>query len=272
MRIDAHHHLWRLARGDYAWLTPDMPIHRDYELGHLRPLLGPVTGTVLVQAAPTEAETRFLLEMAQASAGLVRGVVGWTDLAASDAGREVMRLAQDSRIKGLRPMLQDLDDRAWILRDEVGPALRAMAASGLALDLLIRQDQLPLIPSLAAQHPALRLVVDHAAKPAIAAGRFQPWAEATAVAASCPNVFCKLSGLITEAGEGWTVARLQPYVDHLLECFGPDRLIWGSDWPVLELASAYPAWLDATDQLLARLSHAGRCAVLGEVATRVYRL
>lgn len=272
MRIDAHHHLWRVARSDYGWLTPDLPIYRDFELSHLRPLLGPVMGTVLIQAAPTDAETRFLLEAAQNSAGLVRGVVGWADLAASDAVRQVRRLAENDYLKGLRPMLQDLKDHAWILRDEVRPALRAMAERGLVLDLLIREGQLPLVPRLAAQHPELCLVVDHAAKPAIAAGRFQPWAEAIRAAASCKTVLCKLSGLVTEAGEGWTAARLRPYVDHVLDCFGPDRLIWGSDWPVLELASTYPAWRDATDQLLSRLSDTERSAVLGDVAMRVYRL
>ena len=257
--IDAHHHLWRLSRGDYAWPTPGMPIHRDYDLAHLRPLLGPVTGTVLVQAT-------------RASAGLIRGVVGWTDLAAREAASAIRRLARDPLLKGVRPMLQDMPDRAWIMRDAVCPALQVMADADLALDLLIREDQVPLVPQLAAAHPALRLVVDHAAKPAIAAGRFAPWAENMAAAAAATNVACKLSGLATEAGEGWDAARLQPYADHLLACFGPDRLIWGSDWPVLELAGTYAAWIEATERLLATLPASDRSGILGATAMRVYRL
>jgi L-fuconolactonase len=272
MRIDAHHHVWRIARGDYGWLTPDLPIHRDYGLADLMPLLGDVTGTVLVQAAPTEAETRFMLETARASRGLVRGVVGWADLAAPDAPERIARLAEDRLLKGLRPMLQDVAETGWILRDELAPALRAMAAHGLRLDLLMQPRHLDLVPALAARHPDLPMVLDHAGKPDIAGGAFEDWARQVALIARETPVFCKMSGLVTEAGAGWDVPRLAPYTDHLLHCFGPARLLWGSDWPVVDLAGGYRRWRDASETLLAHLPGPDRDAVLGGTASRFYAL
>lgn len=272
IRVDAHHHVWRLERGDYGWLTPDLPIHRDYSLDDLRPLLGGIAATVLVQAAPTEAETRFLLQVARDSAGLVRGVIGWADLAAAGAPARIASLAGDGLLKGLRPMLHDIPDRDWILRDETQPALAEIAARGLAFDALIRPPHLPVMPELAKRHPTLRIVIDHAGKPDIAAGGMQPWAADIARVARETQAVCKLSGLVTEAAPHWRVADLQPYVAHLLDAFGPQRLMWGSDWPVVELAGGYQRWRDATLELLRDLSDVDRDAVLGGTAAAVYRL
>jgi L-fuconolactonase len=271
MRIDAHHHVWRLARGDYDWLTPDLPIHRDYGLDDLRPLLGDIGGTILVQAAPTEAETRYLLDVARCSDGLVRGVVGWTDFAAPDAADRIGALARDPLLKGLRPMLQDMADTAWILRPAVAPALRALARHDLRLDLLIRPRHLTAITTLAEAAPDMAVVIDHAAKPDIRAGLFQPWAGQMRHIARITNWHCKLSGLVTEANPaGWRVEDLHPYVEHLLACFGPERLIWGSDWPVVNLAGGYAGWRAATDTLLAHLAPAERAMILGGNAARFY--
>ncbi|MCW3474281.1 amidohydrolase family protein [Limobrevibacterium gyesilva] len=269
MIVDAHHHVWRLDRGDYAWLTPDLPIHRDYGLADLRPLLGDVTATVLVQAAPTEAETAFMLEVARGSGGLVRGVVGWTDLAAPDAAARVAALAADPLLKGLRPMLQDIADTGWILRPEMQPGLAAMTQAGLRLDLLVAPRHLPILPELAARHPGLEMVIDHGAKPAIAADAFRPWADDIAGIARATRWCCKLSGLVTEARPGWQAGELRRYVDHLLACFGPDRLMWGSDWPVVNLAGGYARWRDAA---LALLPTEARRAVLGGTAAAFYGL
>ena len=163
LRVDAHHHVWTLARGDYRWLSPGLPIARDYGLDDLRPLLGDIAATVLVQAADTEAETEFLLEVARGSAGLVQGVVGWTDLAAPGAPDRIAGLARDPLLKGLRPMLQDIEDTAWILLPAVQPALAAMARHGLRFDALIKPRHLALVGGLAQRHPELRVVIDHAA-------------------------------------------------------------------------------------------------------------
>ena len=273
--VDAHHHVWQLGRGDYGWLTPALaPIYRDFALDDLRPLLreAGIGATVLVQAAPTEAETRFLLATANASGGLVRGVVGWVDCASPDAVARLSRLARDPLLKSVRPMLQDIPDPDWIVRADVQPALEALPQLGLRFDALVVPAQLPALLRMLERHPDLAVVIDHGAKPPIAAGLHEPWAGQLSALARHPNVHCKLSGLVTEAGADWSVASLSRYVDHMLACFGPMRLIWGSDWPVVDLAGGYHRWVAATDTLLAGLSGADRDAIRGGNARRFYGL
>lgn len=273
--VDSHHHVWRLARGDYGWLEPSLgPIYRDFGLEDLRPLLAyaGIDATVLVQAAPTVAETRYLLDVAHASEGLVCGVVGWVDLAHRDAPATLAELAGDSLLKGVRPMLQDLPDAGWIARREVAPALRALPALGLRLDALVKTAHLePLLQTLGS-HPDLAVVIDHCAKPDIAAGTWQPWADRIAALARHTGAHCKLSGLLTEAGLAWTVDAIRRYVDHVLACFGPGRVMWGSDWPVLALVASYGEWVGASEALLAGLSASERAAIHGDNARRFYGL
>jgi L-fuconolactonase len=276
--IDAHQHFWRLARGDYGWLTPELtPIYRDYGPADLAPLLtaAGVVRTVLVQAAPTEAETDHLLDIAAATP-LVAGVVGWLDLEAPDAPTRVRRAATRAKLVGLRPMIHDIPDEAWMLRSALEPALRAIAEGGLVFDALVRPRHLPALAELTARHPALRVVIDHAAKPDIARWRpgdaaFRDWATRMAGLAA-RGLACKLSGLVTEARPDWQLADLRPYVEVVLAAFGPDRVIWGSDWPVVERAGGYARWHRATTELLAHLPDAARGAVLGGTAARVYRV
>ena len=273
--VDAHHHVWQLARGDYGWLTPALaPIYRDFTLADLLPLLADsgIGTTVLVQAAPTVAETHFLLQVARASGGLVRGVVGWADLAAEDADATLARLARDPLLKSVRPMLQDIADPDWILRADVGRALAVLPRLDLCFDALVTPMQLPALLRMIERHPDLDVVVDHGAKPAIATARTQPWADLIVALARNPRVHCKLSGLVTEAGKRWTIGSLQPYVDHLVACFGPDRLLWGSDWPVVNLGGGYRRWSAAAQALLAGLGVAERAAIMGINARRFYRL
>jgi L-fuconolactonase len=273
LRIDAHHHVWRLARGDYGWLTPALAaIHRDYALDDLRPWLdrAGIRATVLVQAAPTVAETEFLLAAAAASAGIVRGVVGWVDLAAPDAIPTLERLRRDPTLRGVRPMLQDLADRDWIARPEVRRTLSSLPTLGLRFDALVTPRELPALLRTLDREPEVAVVVDHGAKPPIAAGRREPWASLIAAVAVHPHVHCKLSGLATEAGSDWSADTLQPWVDHLIECFGPERLLWGSDWPVVDLAGGYGRWFEATEALLAPLTAEDRVAILGGNAARFY--
>ena len=274
-RVDAHHHVWTLARGDYGWLQPTAslaPIYRDFDLADLRPALvaAEVETTVLVQAAPTVAETRFLLDVAGNSEGLVHGVVGWAELAALDAVEALAELARDRMLKSIRPMLQDLADPEWILRPEVQPALAALPQLGLRFDALVKPRQLePLLRALE-RHSELEVVVDHCAKPDIAGQAWQPWAGDIAAIARETSAYCKLSGLVTEAGVHWSVDALRRYVDHVLECFGPARVMWGSDWPVVTLAASYERWSETTDALLAGLSRAEQEAIRGGNARRFY--
>jgi L-fuconolactonase len=278
-RIDAHQHFWRLDRGDYGWITPDRPaIYRDFGPGDLAPLLAGagVTETILVQAAPTVAETRFLLHTARATT-FVAGVVGWVDMAAADAPAVIAALAGDEYLRGIRPMIHDIADPGWMLGRALEPAFRALVELDLAFDALVKPRHLPNLRVLLARHPDLRVVIDHGAKPDIArwGGAREAraaWAGAMAELARESGVACKLSGLVTEAGPGWRADDLRPYVDHLLECFGPDRLLWGSDWPVVNLAGGYAAWWEAAGACLAALGPGERAKIFGETAARVYRV
>ena len=278
MNIDAHFHCWQPARGDYGWLNPALdpalaPICRDVAVKDWQAQALPhgVTGGVLVQAAPTEAETHFLLAQADAHPAVL-GVVGWVDLLAAEAPARIEALARHPRLKGLRPMLQDIGDPAWILQPALAPALRAMSDCGLVFDALVKSAHLPHILTLALRDPDLRLVIDHAAKPAIAANEWQPWADGIARLASQTTAMCKLSGLMTEAGPAPAPGAVGRWAEHVLACFGPSRVVWGSDWPVLELAGSYGQWWGETQQLLAGLGVQEQAAIMGENAKRLYRL
>jgi len=277
-RIDAHQHYWSLAHGDYGWLQPTPALHaiyRDFDPRDLHPLLDAagIDATVLVQAAPSHDETHRLLALASLPAHRVAGVVGWCDLLHAQAPQRIERLAQHERLKGLRPMLQDLPDPRWVLQPALRPALHAMAAHGLVFDALVKGGaQLRALCEFVATQPALTIVLDHAGKPPIASGALEDWAATVGELARAPNARYKLSGLVTEAATHWRVDQLQPWVDVLLERFGPQRLIWGSDWPVLTLAADYAAWVQASDQLLQRLAAPERDAIFGLNAMRCYRL
>jgi len=284
MRVDAHQHFWALARGDYGWLTPALePIHRDFGPADLAPLLRRhrIDATILVQAAPTAAETAFLLGIAAATP-FVAGVVGWVDLGAADAQAKIARRAADPLLVGIRPMVQDIVDDNWLLWDDLIPSFAGLARHGLVFDALVRPRHLPRLARVVARHPDLTVVIDHMAKPPIAQwgaqwgaqrgaqGVLAPWDADIAALARHPNVVCKLSGLATEAARDWSVDDLRPYFEHVLACFGPGRVLWGSDWPVVDLAGGYDSWWQATEALLAGLSQDGQEAVLGGNARRIY--
>ncbi len=269
--IDAHFHIWQLARGDYGWLTPACgAIYRDVTLDGWRQASRPcgITGGILVQAAPTEAETHFLLQQAR-HAPDVPGVVGWVDMLAPDVSARIRTLAADPKLKGLRPMLQDIADPDWVLQDGLRAAFEAMLQNNLTFDALVKPDHLPRILELARRYPDLRIVLDHAAKPDIAHGQWQDWADGLRSLAAQPRVWCKLSGLWTEAARGAGVAELEPYMRHVFACFGAGRILWGSDWPVLELAGRYAPWHAAARTLIPA---ADREAVFAANARRAYRL
>ena len=276
--IDAHFHCWQLGRADYGWLDADLnpalkPICRDVSVSdwQAQSELHGIAGGVLVQAAATEAETWFLLAQADTNAAVL-GVVGWVDLLAPDAAARIQKLARHPKLKGLRPMLQDLADPEWILNPVLAPALQTMLDAGLVFDALVKPVHLPHILTLAGRYPDLAIVIDHAAKPNLAAGEWQPWADGMAQIAAQTQAMCKLSGLMTEVGPDPKSDVLQPYAAHVLECFGATRLVWGSDWPVLELACSYADWWHYSQQLLAGLNSKEREAVLCGNAQRLYGL
>lgn len=272
MKIDAHQHFWKPERADYGWLTPDLKkLYRDFLPSDLAPLLEKhgIEKTILVQAAPTEEETLFMLDLAKENA-FIAGVVGWTDFEDDSVAGNIARLADHERLAGLRPMVQDLPDDGWLARRSLAPAFEAMIAHGLVFDALLLPRHVKRLFPVLERHPELTVVIDHAAKPTLRTGVEKSWFDEMARAAKSPKVYCKLSGLVTEARPDWTTGDLVPVVDHLLQHFGPERLIWGSDWPVLTLAGTYDRWVEATEKLLASLSDEEKGAILGGNAEKVY--
>lgn len=272
MPIDAHHHFWRIGRSDYFWMRPDLkPLYRDFGPDDLLPYLARhgIDRTILVQAAQTMAETEFLLELAQ-TAPFVAGVVGWAEFSDPNARRTIARLAAHPLIVGLRPMVQDIADDDWLVRADLADAFRTLIERRLVFDALVFPRHLSRLLVVADRYPDLSIVIDHGAKPAIRDGILDPWRADMAALAARPNTVCKLSGLVTEAGPAWTVEDLRPYVDWLMEVYGPGRLIWGSDWPVVDLAGGYDRWRETMLELLAPLTRAEREAVLGGNAERIY--
>jgi L-fuconolactonase len=276
VRIDAHHHVWDLTVRPQPW-TDELPaLRRSFSLDDLRPALrrNGIDGTVLVQTVTVAEETPEFLGLA-ADAPEVLGVVGWVDLTAPDVADRLaaLRAARGGEhLVGVRHLVQSEPDPDWLLRADVLAGLRRVAEAGLAYDLLVTRHQLEAAVAVTARLPRLRFVLDHAGKPGIAGRELEPWREQLGRLAQRPNVAVKLSGLVTEAAPDWTVGELRPYADHVLDSFGPQRVMAGSDWPVCLLRTGYDEVDATTDQLLEHLSDDERDDVLGGVARRWYGL
>ena len=269
--VDSHQHFWRLDRGDYGWLTPALkPIYRDFLPADLAPQLSRagVGATVAVQAAPTVAETRYLLQLAREHS-FIAGVVGWIDFEDRDAVANIEALSTDVNLLGLRPMIQDIPDPEWMLRQEFDPVFEAMIDNGLVFDALVKPQHLPALRELVARYPDLTTVLDHGAKPPLRSGKLDSWKREISALASASEVVCKVSGLVTEAGNANAPTFIE-CVDHLLETFGPKRLMWGSDWPVCELVCSYEDWRRTSNTLFSRLSFEEREQILSAVARKTY--
>ena len=270
--IDAHQHFWRVDRGDYGWLTPALgAIHRDFGPDDLAPILARhgIGSTILVQAAPTHAESQWLLDIAHRTP-FVAGVVGWVDFDAGDAPEQVAALARDRKLVGVRPMVQDIGDDDWLVRPAHVPVFEALVAHGLVFDALVLPRHLTRLARVVERHPSLRVVVDHGAKPRIREREIDRWRADLAAVAAHPHVTCKLSGLLTEARPLDGAPELAPWIDAIVDRFGAGRVLWGSDWPVVNLAGGYDRWRAITQHALSGMPPAGRDAVLGGNAARVY--
>jgi L-fuconolactonase len=274
--VDAHQHFWRLARGDYGWLTPAQgALFRDFEPADLTVDLAAcrVGATVLVQAAPTEAETRFLLELAARHASIA-GVVGWVDFEADGIRNHMLALVQQGagKLKGFRPMVQDLVDPGWLRRPQLDAAFETLVEQDLSFDALVRPRHLDALLERLRKHPRLRAVLDHAGKPDLASGTFEPWAAQIQQLARSTSVHCKLSGLLNEAASGAGVAELDACVAHIFACFGSARVMWGSDWPVVTARTSYPDWFAMARELVRRHAPGSEQAVFAGNAIGFYRL
>jgi L-fuconolactonase len=274
-RIDAHHHIWDLTRGAYAWPTAaESAIFRSFAPADLAPELprAGIEGTVLVQAADSLADTDAMVE-ARAANRWILGIVGWAPLDDADAATRAIEPRLDRGLRGIRHLIHHEPDPDWLVRSDVGAGLARLDSFGLAFDVVaVFPNHLRHVPRIADEHPGLTLVIDHLAKPPIRAAGWDRWRRELEAAARRPNVVAKLSGLDTAAGQGWTMDEIRPSVDVAIEAFGPGRLLFGSDWPVCLQVSAYGEVVDASERWLSELSRDERAAVLGGNAERVYRL
>ncbi|HEY0602341.1 MAG TPA: amidohydrolase family protein [Herpetosiphonaceae bacterium] len=275
MRIDAHQHFWRYDPAQYGWIGATMqPLKRDYLPDDLRPLLEQtgVSGTIAVQARQSEAETAWLLELADRHAW-IKGVVGWVDLRSPDVREELERYARHPKLCGIRHIVHDEPDDRFMLRPDFLRGLGMLEAFNLTYDLLLFPKHLPVAVEVVKQFPQQRFVLDHLAKPAIRAGGFSPWDADIRALSRFENVACKLSGLVTEAAwQQWQPGDFQRYLDHVVDCFGPDRLMFGSDWPVCTLSGAYADVVRLIQDYIAALPADVQARIWGDNAARWYAL
>ncbi|MGC3940112.1 amidohydrolase family protein [Roseobacter sp. EG26] len=279
MKIDAHQHFWNPARGDYDWMPKDNAIlNRPYAPGDLAPKLAKhgFDGTVLVQAAATVEETEYMLGMADATPS-IKGVVGWVNFEDDRQISHLRRLAAHPKFLGVRPMIQDIADVNWMRREDVQWAYRALIDLDLTFDALGFPRHLPNFLKLVKSYPSMRVVLDHCMKPQIRdqqAGddAYSDWAEGISRLADQTEAYCKLSGLVTETRDGWSLEDLRPFARHILNAFGPRRVMWGSDWPVCRLQTSYDDWYDLAMGFTSHLTFDEQAAIFGDNAARFYGL
>jgi L-fuconolactonase len=274
-RIDAHHHLWRYSKEEYGWIDANMaPIARDFLPQDLQKVLttSGMQGSIAVQARQTLQETQSLLNFAQ-EFPIIRGVVGWAPIARPEFPQVLERFHHFEKLKGFRHVVQDETDDAFLLRPDFNAGIALFKHYGLVYDILIFERQLPVAVSFVDRHPAQVFVLDHIAKPRIRDRLLEPWRTNIRELARRENVFCKLSGMVTEAHwTQWSLPDLLPYFEIVLDAFGPKRLMAGSDWPVCLLATTYQTWFSTLLEFISGLSSAEQEMILGGVASEVYSL
>lgn len=278
MIIDSHQHFWQVGKFDYPWMTPELGVlYRDYLPEVLEPTLkeNAVTRTILVQASNSLAETDWLLSLSDRYP-FIAGVVGWVDLTDSGMEADLEVFKANPKFKGVRHLVESEPADDWLVQPDVLRGLQTLEQHGVAYDLLVHTRHLKHVRTVAEACPQLRLVVDHLAKPPIARGsaaEIHEWVNGLKECASYPNVFCKLSGLVTEAHlTSWSSEDLRPYVERALEFFGPARMMFGSDWPVCLLAASYSQVLEAFQLLLRDLRDEERTMIFGGNAANFYQL
>ena len=273
--IDSHQHFWHLERDDYHWLNNDQAaIYRNFLPSDLAPVLSElnVSRTVLVQAAATIAETQYLLDIAEKTP-FVAGVVGWVDLERpNEAIAALNDFAGSTKLKAIRPMIQEIPDPDWVLRSDIGTALNEAVELEIAFDALVKPNHLPNLTRFMKRYPDLGVVINHGAKPDIRSGDVAAWKRDMRIIGAESQAYCKLSGLLTEASANAGYDDIRPYMDFLLETFGADRLMWGSDWPVLTLVSDYPSWIKMSHEFLSCVKRDEREKIFAHNACHFYAL
>lgn len=274
MAIDAHHHLWRYSAAEYGWIDDSMAeLRRDFTTADLEHELAAagVDGTVVVQARQSDEETRWLLSLARETPQIL-GVVGWAEITADDFANQVDQLAQQPRLVGLRHVVQAEPD-GFLEDTAFNRGIRAMQSTELVYDILIYERQLEQATRFVDRHPDQMFVLDHIAKPKIAAGELEPWRKRIIELGRRPNVCCKVSGMVTEANpKSWTPKQLRPYLDTVVDAFGPQRVMTGSDWPVCLVGTSYKGWWDLLRDYFAEFSKDERASIFGGCAMKTYGL
>lgn len=275
MRIDAHHHLWQFSPDEYGWISDDMrELRRDFLVDELREVLqtAKVDRTIAVQARQTVAETRWLIDLATTPDSPIAGVVGWLPLADPDLAAKIAEIVSAPALKGLRHVVQ-AELPGFLDGHDFNRGIRMLNGTGLVYDILIYARQLEEATRFVDRHPQQSFVLDHIGKPDIRGGEIVRWSERISELAARPNICCKISGMVTEADPTrWTRAQLWPYFETVLEAFGPERLMIGSDWPVLTIACSYANWWQTVESWISPLSATERSQIMGETAARIYRL
>lgn len=274
MRLDSHQHFWNYDKQQYPWILKGSPLHRDWLPDGLAPLLASagIDGSIAVQARQSLEETRWLLMLAD-QAPIIKGVVGWVDLRSENVAEDLAKFGTHPKFVGVRHVVQDEPDDRFLLRPEFERGIGELHAHGLAYDLLIYPKQLPAAIELVKRFPEQRFVLDHLAKPCIKDGLLSPWREQVRELAHSPNVFCKLSGMVTEANHAASSFEdFAPYLEVIFEAFGEDRLMYGSDWPVCLLAASYPRVFEIVDRFFTASPAAVRNKVFGGNAAQFYRV
>jgi len=274
-KIDSHQHFWQLSRGDYRWLSEDLTVlYQDYLPERLTTTLAinDIANTIVVQAADSHDETRFLLKLAK-SHSFIAGVVGWVDFTDTNALRQLNFFASDPYFKGVRPMLQDIEQIDWILNPKFTPIFQFLAAHKLCFDALVHECHLPHVLTIAKQHPHLNIVINHLAKPDLTKPKSEHWEDMLYQLACLKNVSIKFSGLMSQAqADCVDIDTYRPYFELIYQLFGANRILWGSDWPVVNMNGCYTDWHYISDVLISVLPVSEQRKIWSDNAKRLYRL
>ncbi len=274
MYVDSHQHFWKLSRGDYSWMTPDMKeLYKDFSPEDLEPLIKEknITQTVIVQAADTIAETEFTLSLAS-KYDFIAGVVGWVDLDSDKAKDDIDKLCESNFLKGFRPMIHDIKDDEWMLKNNLSENLKYINNKNLTFDALVRPNHLKHLIKFVKKYDFLPIVIDHIAKPVIINSEIDEWKKDMTELSKANNVYCKFSGILTEVGKDYNKHQLDPYIDFILNLFGSEKLMWGSDWPVLTMADSYLNWFDLAMDYCSSFSEDEKIKIFALNAKNFYNL
>ena len=274
MYVDSHQHFWKLSRGDYSWMTPDMKkLYKDFFPSDLEPLIKEknISKTIIVQAADTVAETEFTLKLAEDNE-FVAGVVGWVDLESPNTKETIDKLCESKFLKGVRPMIHDIENDEWMLQDNLNENINYLATKNLTFDALVRPQHLKHLIKFVQKFDFLPIVIDHIAKPKILNSEINEWKKDMQVLSGHQNVFCKFSGILTEVGENYSKTQIEPYVEFILNLFSPNKIMWGSDWPVLTMAENYSNWFDLAMDYCNNFSESEKNMIFANTAKNFYNI